>query len=238
MPLGEMAPIQAAGYLRAKGSEARPGEGVQGFTPGRSPLQVKTRSGLELSADALVFAIPPQNLSALWPAGTWEAAAHFGDMGKSPIVSVHLVLSKTCLEGQMTGLSGARFQWVFNRDANWVFRLGPGHQYLSFTASAADDLARLKDPELVALALGELRDRCPAAQEAEILHSKVTREMAATFVWSRETDGLRPPCATPLPNVFLAGDWTDTGLPATLEGACLSGHRAAEKVEAYLTSRH
>jgi len=107
-------------------------------------------------------------------------------------------------------------------------------QYLSFTASAAEDLARLKDAELSDLALGELKQRCPAAAEVSVLHSKVTREMAATFVWSKETDRLRPPCQTPYPDVFLAGDWTDTGLPATIEGACLSGHRAAEKLRVYL----
>ena len=92
----------------------------------------------------------------------------------------------------------------------------------------------MTEKELVERVLGELRDRCPAARDARVLYSKVTREMAATFSWTRETGDLRLPCETPIPNVFLAGDWTDTGLPATIEGACFSGHRAAEKARAYL----
>ncbi|HXL72451.1 MAG TPA: FAD-dependent oxidoreductase, partial [bacterium] len=71
----------------------------------------------------------------------------------------------------------------------------------------------------------------------EVLHAKVTREMAATFIWTSETDGFRLCCDTPYRHVFLAGDWTATGLPATIEGACLSGHRAAEKAATYLESQ-
>ena len=81
---------------------------------------------------------------------------------------------------------------------------------------------------MVELAMKELRERCPAAKDLQVLHSKATREMAATFRWTLGTGALRPGTVTPFPNIFLAGDWTDTGLPATIEGACLSGHRAAK----------
>lgn len=254
-PLSEMVSVQVRKFLESKGAVVHLHEGVQEFTIRDRVFEIRTRSGAVYTGDALVFAVPPSSLSALWPPGAWEAASYFSQMGKSPILSVHVILSKPVVEGHLVGLSGAKFEWVFNRDLNWDFRnmgvdtpkvstqpsLAPSleaqgqAQYLSFTASAAEDLARLKDPELVSLAWKELSDRCPAAQGVEILHSKVTREMAATFVWNKETDRFRPPCATPYPNVFLAGDWTDTGLPATLEGACLSGHRAAQKVREYLS---
>jgi len=235
LPLSEVISFQAQSYLEGKGARVRLHEGVQEFAVKDGRAEVKARSGSVYSADALIFAVPPSSLSSLWPKDRWETASHFPQMGKSSIVSVHVILSKPVLSGHLIGLSGARFEWVFNRNANWG---GPtAGQYLSFTASAADDLARLKDPELVALALKELTDRCPAAREAQVLHSKATREMAATFVWNLETDKLRPSCETPYPNVFLAGDWTGTGLPATLEGACLSGHRAAQKARAYLSGR-
>lgn len=232
MPLGKMVSDQAQKYLGGKGGQVHLHEGVQEWISRQKIIALKARSGAFYSGDALIFAVPPSSLSALWPQGVWETASHFSRMGKSSIVSVHVLLSKPVMQGHLAGLSRAKFEWVFNRNANWN-RTGD-NQYLSFTASAADDLARKKDPELVSLALEELLHRCPAAKEAQILHSKVTREMAATFLWNKETDGFRPPCETPYPNVFLAGDWTDTGLPATLEGACLSGHRAAEKIKAYL----
>jgi zeta-carotene desaturase len=137
------------------------------------------------------------------------------------------------MEDHFFGLAGAKFEWVFNRNANWGWKGEGQSQYLSFTASAADALAKKTEKELVALAMSELQERCPAASQARVFHAKVTREMAATFIWNRETDRFRLPCETPFPNIFLAGDWTDTGLPATIEGACVSGHRAAEKIRDY-----
>ena len=232
LPLSELVSVAGVEYLQGNGGRVLLHEGVQEFKVQGPSFELKTRSGAVYTGDALVFAVPPSSLSALWPPGSWEAARHFPQMGKSPIVSVHLVLSKPVETSHLFGLSGAKFEWVFNRNENWNWR-GEG-QYLSFTASAAGELGRLKDPELVSLAFQELADRDLSARNARILHSKVTREMAATFVWNRETDPWRPPCETPHPKVFLAGDWTDTGLPATLEGACFSGHRAAQKVKAIL----
>jgi zeta-carotene desaturase len=139
------------------------------------------------------------------------------------------------MTGQLLGLSGARFEWVFNRNAHWHWA-GEG-QYVSLVASAAEPLSHQSEKELVDLAVEELKIRLPSSLHWEVLHSKVTREMAATFIWTEETNALRLPCETPLKNVFLAGDWTDTGLPATIEGACLSGHQAAEKAKTML-SKH
>jgi uncharacterized protein with NAD-binding domain and iron-sulfur cluster len=216
-------------------------------------FELTARSGKTFTGDALVWAVPPSSLSALWPQDAWAAAGSFGKLGKSPILSAHIILSKSVIEGQMVGLSGAKFEWAFNRNANWGWKGGVDSpmestqpkqvpslkaqgqaQYLSLTASAAESLAGMKDPEILELAMKELRERCPKAGKAQVLHSKVTREMAATFLWNKETDPLRPSCETPFPNVFLAGDWTATGLPATIEGACLSGHKAAEIVRARL----
>ncbi|HEY5038555.1 MAG TPA: FAD-dependent oxidoreductase, partial [bacterium] len=231
-PLSELAFPEVSGFLAEKGGQVHFHEGIQSFTIPEGSFELKSRSGKNFMGDALVWAVPPSSLSALWPKDTWSASESFGKMGKSPIVSVHLILSKEVVEEQMVGLSGAKFDWVFNRNANWGWN-GKG-QYLSFTASAAAVLALLKDPELVDLALRELSERCLQAKDLSVLHSKVTREMAATFSWTQETDPLRPRCETPYANIFLAGDWTATGLPATIEGACLSGHRAAEKVTEYL----
>jgi zeta-carotene desaturase len=231
-PLSEIAFPSAASYLENRGSKVHLHEGVQTFQADDQTFEVTTRSGKTFSGRALIWAVPPSSLAALWPRETGSFAEVLPRLGKSPILSVHLILSRDVFQEPLLGLSGARFEWVFNRNANWNWK-GEG-QYLSFTSGGAEELARRQDKDLTALALEELRDRCPAAREARILHSKVTREMAATFHWNQETDSLRPPCETPFPHVFVAGDWTDTGLPATIEGACLSGRRAAEKCAAYL----
>jgi zeta-carotene desaturase len=221
-------------YIGKNGGQVLTGEGIQSFTANGKGFSLKSRSGKDHSADALVWAIPPSNLAALWPTGTWDKPEGWKGLGKSPIVSVHVILSGAVTDEPMVGLPGAKFEWVFNRNADWGWKDEKGSQYLAFTASAAEGLGTLKDAALVELAMGELRERCPNAKDLQVLHAKATREMAATFRWTLQTDALRPGPVTPFPNIFLAGDWTDTGLPATIEGACLSGHRAAAKANDYL----
>ena len=234
-PLSEIGFPQVRAFLEKKDGSVFFHEGVQEFKTASKSFEVITKSGKSFTGDALIWAVPPASLTALWPKGSWPAVEALPGLGKSPIVSVHIILSKSFFQEHFVGLPGANFEWVFNRNANWGWTDSkqPLAQYLSFTASAADELARRTEKELTDLAMKELSERCPGAKEVQVLHVKVTREMAATFIWNQVTDKLRLPCETPIPNVFLAGDWTDTGLPATIEGACLSGHRAAEKVLEY-----
>lgn len=232
-PLSEIGFKEVPIYLEKHQGAVHFHEGVQSFKVSASSFEVVSRSGKTYQGDALIWAVPPSSLSALWPADDWQGIQTLPQLGKSPILSVHLIVSKTLIKEHLAGLAGGRFEWVFNRNANWDYQCEG--QYLSLVASAAEPLAKLSEKELVEMAVQELNDRLPPALAWEVLHAKVTREMAATFIWNTETDGLRLPCETPYPHVFLAGDWTATGLPATIEGACLSGHRAAEK--AILTFR-
>ena len=84
--------------------------------------------------------------------------------------------------------------------------------------------------EIIDLCLGELREVLPEAREAKLLKATVIKETAATFSPEPGSDRWRPPQSTPLPNLFLAGDWTATGWPATMEGAVRSGYLAAESI--------
>jgi squalene-associated FAD-dependent desaturase len=228
-PLSEIGFKKVPVYLENHQGSVHFHDGVQAFKVSTNTFEITTRSGQTYSGDALIWAVPPTSLAALWPLGDWQRINSLSQLGKSPILSVHLIVSQPLIHEQLAGLSGGRFEWVFNRNANWNYQ-GEG-QYLSLVASAAESLGRQSEKELVDLAVQELKDRLPISLTWEVLHAKVTREMAATFIWTAETDNFRLPCETPYPHVFLAGDWTMTGLPATIEGACLSGHRAAEKVK-------
>jgi squalene-associated FAD-dependent desaturase len=232
-PLSEIGFKEVPVYLKNRCGSVHFHEGVQSFKVSMNTFEVITRSGQFYSGDALIWAVPPSSLTALWPQDEWPAIQSLPQLGKSPILSVHLIVSHPLVEEPLTGLSGGRFEWIFNRSANWNYQ-GDG-QYLSLVASAAEALSHQSEKELIDLAVQELKDRLPSSLAWEVLHAKVTREMAATFVWTSETERFRLPCETPYPHIFLAGDWTATGLPATIEGACLSGHRAAEKESLFLS---
>jgi tetratricopeptide (TPR) repeat protein len=110
-------------------------------------------------------------------------------------------------------------QWMFNKDAG---------RYLQLVVSASRDLTNLARHEIVDIAIGDLRLYFPRVRDARLLKAHVVKEQRATFSPAPETEALRPGCRTAMHNVFLAGDWTRTGWPATMEGAVRSGYLAAE----------
>jgi hypothetical protein len=138
---------------------------------------------------------------------------------------VNLWLDRSVMEVPSLGLPGRSFQWVF--DKRQVF--GEGSSHLSCVSSGALSLAGRSNEELSSLAVAELKQAVPAVAAATLLRSVVVRERRATFSLAPDAPP-RPGCRTAVRGLFLAGDWTDTGLPATIEGAVMSGHRAADVV--------
>jgi uncharacterized protein with NAD-binding domain and iron-sulfur cluster len=130
----------------------------------------------------------------------------------------------------LVGLRDSELEWVFDKGRLFGRRGAP--QHLSFIVSAAHRSAPRPNAELAAAAEATLRRYFPAMREARVLRSLVLREPEATFSAGPEAEALRPPNATPVRGLVLAGDWTATGLPATIEGAVRSGYGAAEAVEA------
>jgi uncharacterized protein with NAD-binding domain and iron-sulfur cluster len=146
-------------------------------------------------------------------------------MPSSPIVTVNLWYDGPVVPNRFVGLVDGPMHWVFDKSA--IFDRPAGH--VSVVASGADDLVQLTNAEITAIAVSQVRDSLPAAGTRQLLRSVVVRERRATF--SLAPGGPpRPPTRTALPGFYLAGDWTDTGLPGTIEGAVLSGHRAAEAI--------
>ena len=106
----------------------------------------------------------------------------------------------------------------------------PNGQYLQLVISASHGLLQKPRQEIIDLCLGEVRHALPAARNAELLKATVIKEAEATFSPEPGVDRYRPKQQTTVPRLFLAGDWTDTGWPATMEGAVRSGYLAAEAV--------
>ena len=173
----------------------------------------------ELDADAIVVAVPPS-----------ESARLLGEpappLGASPIVSVHLLFDRPLLRWPLAALLGSPAHWVFDRGALTGHPPEQG-QYLTVVASGVPDLLEIRGKELVDLMAGELTGRLG---DAELLWSRVSREPNATVALRPGTARERRGTATDRPNIVRAGAWTDTGWPATMEGAVRSGRTAARRI--------
>jgi predicted NAD/FAD-dependent oxidoreductase len=152
-------------------------------------------------------------------------AAGAAALQPSPIVTVNLWVDGPVMATRFIGLVGGPMHWVFDKSA--IFGTRAGH--LSVVASGAADLAAMENRDVTRAAVHQLRRALPELKARRVLRSVVVREHRATF--SLAPGGPpRPPARTPLPGFYLAGDWTDTRLPATIEGAAASGHAAADAV--------
>ena len=143
----------------------------------------------------------------------------------SPISSVHLWFDQPVMTLPHAVLVGCRGQWVFNRG-----EVAPAEFYLQVVISAVRSLRELGNDEIRRQVVEELSRLFPAVRAATLLRSKVVTEHAATFSAVPGVDQWRVPQASPVPNLAVAGDWTATGWPATMEGAVRSGYLAAEAI--------
>jgi hypothetical protein len=146
-------------------------------------------------------------------------------MGSSPIVTITLWLDRPVTDVPFVGLPGRTMQWVFDKRQ----ALGAAASHLSLVSSGAEDIVARTNRELLDLAVGEVRAALPPARAAQVLRGVVVREKRATFSLAPGQPP-RPQTLTPVKGLYLAGDWIDTGLPATIESAVVSGHRAAAAV--------
>jgi zeta-carotene desaturase len=146
-------------------------------------------------------------------------------MGSSPIVTVNLWLDRRVTDVPFVGLPGRTMQWVF--DKRQAF--GEVASHLCLVSSGAEDIVARSNRELVDLAVGEIRAALPPARAAQVLRAVVVREKRATFSLAPGQPP-RPQTTTPVAGLFLAGDWIDTGLPATIESAVVSGYWAAKAI--------
>jgi uncharacterized protein with NAD-binding domain and iron-sulfur cluster len=217
---------RVAGVRYAQRAETR--EEVAAGRPAEARLE---------GADAVVSAVPAHALAGLLPE-EWRAQPPFAALarfGGSPIVSVEMWLDRVVVDRLMLGLRDSEMEWVF--DKGRLYGRAGAPQHLAFIVSSAYRSASKTNAELVAAAEGALRRYFPAMAGATVERALVLRDPLATFASTPELEALRPGPDTPIAGLFLAGDWTDTGLPATIEGAVRSGQRAAQHARAFLQTR-
>ena len=181
-----------------------------------------------MEADHYIAAIPFDRLLDLLPAGIVEEHPYFHDLRRletSPITSVHLWFDRPIMDLPHVVLVDCIGQWVFNRG-----QTSAGEYYFQVVVSAARQFRGLGHEEVQRRVTAELRNLFPAARSANVVRGRVVTEHAATFSAVPGVDRWRPKQATPLENLFVAGDWTVTGWPATMEGAVRSGYLAAEAI--------
>jgi hydroxysqualene dehydroxylase len=185
--------------------------------------------------DDVVVATTPAAAETLLPDGAVSSEPGWAEaLGSSPIVNVHVVLDRPVMREPFVAAVDGPLQWVFDRTEQAGLDRG---QYLALSLSAADDLVGRPVAELRPWALAHLSRLLPDFRRAEVEEFFVTREPHATFRPAPGSRRLRPPATTALPGLHLAGAWTDTGWPATMEGAVRSGEAAAASVTARLASR-
>lgn len=237
VPLGDLLTEEALGYIHQRGGQVILGDGVAELTAdGRAVTGARLASGALLEADAYVLAVPFPALAAVLPPGLRERPPFAGAarLTAAPIVNVHLWFAAPVLDVPFAACLDSELQYVFNRNRLAAEVTWEG-QYLDISMSAAYAQVERTNAELVQLALRELPVFFPRARDARLRRSAVVRQRHATFAPLPGSWALRPAPATPVPNLFLAGDWVDTGWPATMEGAVRGGLAAAAAVQAAST---
>lgn len=173
--------------------------------------------GQEHRADHYVSALPFDRVAAVVPELEFNASG----LEYSPITGIHLWFDRSLTGLPQATLLDRTIQWMFNKS---------GGRYLQLVVSASRSLLEMSRADVIELAVKELAEFFPRAREAKLEKAHVVKEVRATFSPRPGVESIRPGTETRFPNFFLAGDWTQSGWPATMEGAVRSGYIAAEAV--------
>ncbi|GDY28678.1 hydroxysqualene dehydroxylase HpnE [Gandjariella thermophila] len=233
VPLDALHAEPAAAYLRERGAEVRTRDAVRAVRPAGSGFEV-VLDDRTVRADAVVLAVPPEPASRICPSDAVGEPGGWERLGSAPIVNVHVVYERRVTDEPFVAVVDSPVQWVFDRTS--IAGTSQG-QYLAVSVSAAHRWVDTPTAELRELFLGELGRLLPAARGTRSTEFFVTRERRATFRQAPGTARLRPAAVTGLPGLLLAGAWTATGWPDTMEGAVRSGHEAARLAINHLSGR-
>ena len=227
VPLDEMYAEPARAWLEQRGSEVRVNAPARVMCDNGRVTGVRVRDQV-IEAPIVISSVPWHGFHALFddpPAALAETIANADALGSLPIVTVNLWFDGEVMREPLLGLPGRNFQWVFNRRA----LIGASSSHLSLTSSGAEAIVAKTNEELTSIAMAEVREALPAARMARLKKSVAVREKRSTFSLAADAPP-RPHTRTAIDGFFLAGDWIETGLPATIESAVISGRLAAEAI--------
>jgi zeta-carotene desaturase len=231
IPLTDL--YNAAGdYICVRHGQINFRNSLESFSPSPEQVQIRTTDA-EGNYDYTILALPFESLDRVLPktpeaAPLRERLTHFEH---SPITGIHLWFDRQITDLDHAVLLDRTIQWMFHKSRLLATRganVESGGSYIELVVSASKSLIDKSRAEIVALALKEVREFFPQAREASLIKSTVIKEVHAVYSPRPGIDAHRPPQSTPWPRVFLAGDFTATGWPATMEGAVRSGYLAAQ----------
>jgi squalene-associated FAD-dependent desaturase len=228
VPLGQLHGSAGRAKLESLGAVVRTGSRVRSLRRTSDGWDVETDTDV-LSASAVVLAVPHDAVADLAPADAGLDPAGLRALGSSPIVNVHVFYDRRVLDEPFAAAINSPVQWVFDRTAAAGVRRG---QYLAISLSAAAEWQERKAGEIEKIFVAELARLLPRADPGYVERVLVTREPHATFAQRPGQLTRRPPNRTALPGLVVAGAWTRTGWPATMEGAVRSGQAAARALSA------
>jgi squalene-associated FAD-dependent desaturase len=228
--LSELYCTRAAAYIERRGGSVTTHSVVDSIEiENGNAARVKLRDGSRLGAANIICAVPSRQVARLLPSALRgdRVFAPIAELQSSPIICVHAWFDRDITDAAFVGFIGTTTQWLFNKRR--IFELhGERHPgYLSFVISGARKLVDRSNEELLEIVRNDLTAMIPSSSQAKLVRALVLKEKHATMAPSPDTFRLRPTTRTPIANLFLAGDWVQTGLPATIESAVISGRAAA-----------
>ncbi len=227
VPLDELYAEPARRWLQDRGHQVRVNAPAKVEVVDERVTGVRVR-GEHIAAPVVISTVPWHALGGLFDPAPAALAATIADasaLGSLPIVTVNLWFDRPVMHEALIGLPARAFQWVFDRRAI----VGGASSHLSLISSGAESIVSMTNDELIATALADVRAALPAARAAVLRKGLAVREKRSTFSLAPDAPR-RPQAETAIAGFLLAGDWIDTGLPATIESAAVSGHRAATLV--------
>ena len=232
VPLGDLyAPC--IDYIEQRGGRVVFNRGVTDITVHDGKVaSISLQDGSSVEAEAYLSALPFDVLCKLLPKS--QASDPYFSMldglSVSPITAVHVWFDRPVTELGYAAVIGRKIQWIFNQSSrhSGAFSADNGGAYLGLVVSASDDWMKTPRQVIIDQAMEDLESLLPAVRQAKLLKAIVVKEGRATFAPRPGCDALRPGPTSPLSNFSIAGDWVQTGWPATMESAVRSGYQAAE----------